>query len=195
MTLPSYAAIVLAGGRSERLGGLDKAMVEFAGSTLLDRVLDAVSDAQQITVVGPIRPVASRVTWAQEQPPGDGPVAAFGAGLEVTPSVGTVVLLATDLPFIGDAVPALLDALTPDTEVAVLKDADGRVNYLASAWRQDVIDAQLARIGDPAGLPMRRLFSDLTVAEVADAGGWGFDCDTPEALDIARRREGENTHD
>ncbi|MFZ2514092.1 MAG: NTP transferase domain-containing protein, partial [Candidatus Lutibacillus vidarii] len=40
-----HDAIVLAGGRGSRLGGVDKGAVPVAGRALLDRVLDAVSGA------------------------------------------------------------------------------------------------------------------------------------------------------
>lgn len=49
----SYSAIVLAGGRATRLGGINKAQLEVGGRRLLDRVLDAVRPlAEQIVVVG-----------------------------------------------------------------------------------------------------------------------------------------------
>lgn len=192
---PPYTAIVLAGARSERLGGADKAMVKLAGSTLLDRVLDAVSDAAHVMVVGPTRPTDQPVEWCQEDPAGGGPLAAFSAGLSLASATDVVLLLASDLPFVKGAVPVLLDALEPGIDVALLQDANGRANYLASAWQRRAVDSQMAKIPDPSGLPMRRLLDGLTVAEVADAEGWGFDCDTPEALSIARQREGEQTHD
>ncbi|MFD1214070.1 molybdenum cofactor guanylyltransferase, partial [Arthrobacter sp. GCM10027362] len=49
----SHDAVVLAGGRSSRLGGVPKALLEFEGRTLLRRTLDALSGARRIAVVGP----------------------------------------------------------------------------------------------------------------------------------------------
>lgn len=183
-----YTAIVLAGRGSARLGGIDKPMVDLAGSTLLDRVLEAVSSAVQITVVGPRRDTARTVTWREEQPPGGGPVAAFAAGLHEG-DTEVVLLLASDLPFIGPAIPALRRALAPGIDVALLCGPDGRANYLAAAWRRSAAQSRLAEIRDPAGVPMRRMLDGLTLTEVADIGGWGFDCDTPEALEKARERQ------
>ena len=51
--LPPYTAVVLAGGRAARLGGLAKPQLEVGGRTMLDAVLDAVPDARQRIVVGP----------------------------------------------------------------------------------------------------------------------------------------------
>lgn len=189
----AHIAIVLAGRGSERLGGADKAMVEFEGGTLLDRVLDATIDAHQVVVVGPPRPTSRAVTWCEEQPIGGGPVAAFAAGLSAADSSDAVLLLACDLPFIANGIPSLLAALSSGTDAALLVDDTGRANYLASAWRRSSAEAQLRRLGDPVGLAMRRLLYDLTIAEVRDTDGWGFDCDTWEALDLARRRGAKRT--
>jgi hypothetical protein len=96
-----------------------------------------------------------------------------------------VLLLASDLPFIGGAIASLSE---PTADVAILVDPDGRPNYLASVWRRDIAESALQRIGDPTGLSMRRLLDDLTVAKVRDTGGWGFDCDTWDAVEQARQR-------
>jgi GTP:adenosylcobinamide-phosphate guanylyltransferase len=47
-----YVAIVLAGGRGTRLGGRDKAAVEVAGRSLLERALSAVAGAATVVVFG-----------------------------------------------------------------------------------------------------------------------------------------------
>jgi molybdopterin-guanine dinucleotide biosynthesis protein A len=75
-------AIVLAGGRGARLGGVDKADLVVGGQTLLERALAATAGANRTVVVGPRRPTSRPVTWAREHPPGGGPVAALAAGLE-----------------------------------------------------------------------------------------------------------------
>lgn len=183
-----YIAIVLAGRSSERLGGADKAMVELDGTTLLDRVLNAT--AADTVVVGPERPTSRPVSWCEESPVGGGPVAAFAAGLAVAPASDRVLLLASDLPFIEGAISPLL---VTSADVAVLVDVDGRPNYLASVWRRAVAEDQLRRLGDPAGVPMRRLLDGLTIEEVRDTDGWGFDCDTWETVEQARERGATST--
>ncbi len=50
--MPSYDAIVLAGGSGRRLGGVDKADIRVGEQTLLDRALDAVAEATKRVVVG-----------------------------------------------------------------------------------------------------------------------------------------------
>lgn len=180
-------AVVLAGARSERLGGVDKAMIDVGGSTLIHRVLGGLEGVAHVVVVGPERAVVGNVHWCEEQPSGGGPVAAFSAGLAAG-DAGVVLLLAADLPFVGGAVTALLGRLIEGVDVAVLIDDSGRPNYLASVWRRAAVDSRLAALGDLTGLSMRMLFEGLTVATVTDDGGWGIDCDTWDAVEQARLR-------
>ncbi|WP_157663013.1 molybdenum cofactor guanylyltransferase, partial [Prescottella equi] len=49
------AAIVLAGGRATRMGGIDKPGLVVAGRRMLDTALDAVADCDRVVVVGPRR--------------------------------------------------------------------------------------------------------------------------------------------
>jgi molybdopterin-guanine dinucleotide biosynthesis protein A len=181
-----YDAIVLAGGGAARLGGADKPQLLVGGRTLLDRAVAAVADATRVIVVGPRQPVDGTVTFAREEPPGGGPVAAIAAALPLT-SADAVVVLAADLPEIAPAVPTLLGKL-PTSGMAVLVDETGRPNHLAAAWRRDSLAAALAAVGDPVGASMRALASGVRQVPVADEAGWGRDCDTWDDLADARNR-------
>ena len=75
-----FDAVVLAGGRAERLDGADKAALDVAGATLLDRALRAVAGARTVVVVGDERPTDVPVVWTRERPAYGGPVAAAYAG-------------------------------------------------------------------------------------------------------------------
>jgi molybdopterin-guanine dinucleotide biosynthesis protein A len=184
-----YDAIVPAGGRATRLGGVAKPQLAVGGRSLLDRVLDAVAGADRIVVVGPPQPAARAVSWCREEPPGGGPVAALAAGVRCT-AADAVVVLAADLPWVGPAVPALLAAL-PASGAAVLTDPSGRPNYLAAAWRRADLLAALDAVGEVAGASMRALTAAVPVVAVPDRGGWGRDCDTWDDLAHARA-EGED---
>ncbi|MDP9398746.1 MAG: NTP transferase domain-containing protein, partial [Actinomycetota bacterium] len=59
--MPPYDAVVLAGGRARRLGGVDKPGLEVAGRSLLDRVLAACAGAGRTVIAGPQRPTARAV--------------------------------------------------------------------------------------------------------------------------------------
>ncbi|MCW2566643.1 MAG: molybdopterin-guanine dinucleotide biosynthesis protein MobA, partial [Mycobacterium sp.] len=51
--MTGYTAVVLAGGRARRLGGIAKPAVDVGGRPMLARVLAAVADAGHVIVVGP----------------------------------------------------------------------------------------------------------------------------------------------
>jgi len=196
----TYAAIVLAGGRGTRLGGVHKPGLRIGDRTLLDRVLDAVRGADPVVVVGPPQPVPPGTVLTREDPPGGGPVAALAAGLAaldgpstVADPPSTVAVLAADLPFLtADVVAGLLDACTGDG--AVLVDDRGRDQYLAGVWRVTALRKALDEFGDPAGGAMRRLVADLDITRVGGGSQtpapW-FDCDDPHDLDEAKRHSHE----
>jgi molybdopterin-guanine dinucleotide biosynthesis protein A len=182
---PEFDAIVLAGGNSARLGGVDKAMVSVAGRPLLRHVLDAVDGATRRIVAGPRRDVSLDVTWCREEPPGGGPVAGLSAALPLT-AAPTVLVVATDLPGIGHVVKALLAAVRPG-RVAVLSDGDGRAHFDAAAWPRRLLAERLsARPAENRSL--RSLYEGLDVETIVDSSDAAADCDTWDDIRGARRR-------
>ncbi|WP_369161754.1 NTP transferase domain-containing protein [Streptomyces sp. R02] len=194
----AYDAVVLAGGAARRLGGADKPAVRIGGRSLLDRVLAACADARTTVVVAGPRPTARPVTWAREDPPGGGPVAALDAGLRHV-TAEHVVLLSADLPFLDSrTVGALLDALRRGAADGVLlTDADGRDQPLVAAYRTPSLRRELAalsaRHGGTAGLPLRRLTGALDLLRISDPVA-SFDCDTWDDIATARARIREHGH-
>ncbi len=188
----AYDAVVLAGGAARRLGGADKPGVRVGGRALLDRVLAACADARGTVVVADPRPTARPVTWAREDPPGGGPVAALDAGLRRT-TADEVVVLSADLPFLGEAtVRRLLAALrATGTEGALLTDGDGRDQPLVAAYRAPALRRELTGLvaahGSATGLPLRRLTAGLDLTRVPDPVA-SFDCDTWDDIATARAR-------
>lgn len=193
--LAGYDAVVLAGGSARRLGGVDKPAALVGGRRLLDRVLDAVAEAERIVVVGPARSTERPVRWVRECPPGAGPVPALAAGL-VAVRAGLVVVLAADLPFLpAVVVRRLLDPLRGADPPAgsVLLDAGEAPQWLVGCWRTEALRAAIT--GPPAARPassLRAVMAPLRPvvvgAPVADREGpaaW-YDCDTPEDLAKAR---------
>ena len=176
-----FDAVILAGGRGERLGGVDKAAVLIDGVTLLDRVVTAASEANRVICVGPERATPRPVLWTRERPPGGGPVAALAAGLE---SVGApvMVVLAVDLPFVrGDAVSSLVENLI-DAEAALATDGEGRLQPLLAAYRTEALRARVRSLGGPAGVSMQELIVGLDRVTIP-APDESRDLDTPEDLE------------
>ncbi|AQS72061.1 molybdenum cofactor guanylyltransferase [Streptomyces pactum] len=189
---------MLAGGAARRLGGADKPGLRVGGRALLDRVLAACAGARTTVVVADPRPTPRPVTWAREEPPGGGPLAALAAGLRHT-TAERVVVLSADLPFLaGPTVGRLLSALAAsDADGVLLSDADGRDQPLVAAYRAPVLYRELAALtrdrADLAGLPLRRLTGALRLTRVSDAVA-SFDCDTWDDIATARARIREHGH-
>jgi molybdopterin-guanine dinucleotide biosynthesis protein A len=190
---PELSAIILAGGRAARLGGLDKPGLEVGGRTLLATAVAAASDAGagRIIVVGPDRP-ALPVRFVREEPAGAGPVPALRRGLaelagaEADP--GQVAVLAADLPFLRVEHLRTLLAAAAGRAGSVLADDDGHPQWLTGCWHT----APLARAA--AGYPgssLRGLMTPLDPARVriepkpGQPPPW-LDCDTDADLRQAR---------
>ena len=107
-------AIILGGGRSARMGR-DKRALTLRGRSLLARAVEACAERELIIAVTPDLPHdvgADHVTCTLEDPPFGGPVAGIAAGMAALPPAepgDEVLLLACDLPHVGEIV-ALLDA-------------------------------------------------------------------------------------
>lgn len=197
----AFDAVLLAGGRASRLGGVDKTAFTRAGATLLDQAIEAARGARTLVVVGPRDGVAvpAGAVVAREDPPWSGPVAALAAGLGVVehPAPWTLVL-ACDLPRAPEAVRALLGVrpghdpdLSADGLVAV--DDDGRRQPLLALYRTAAVHDRLASLradGPLEGLSLRRLLAGLGVVEASVASELCADVDTPEdavRLGVERR--------
>ena len=77
-----FDAVILAGGKSSRLGGVPKAQLRYDGATLLQRAVAAARGAGRVVVVGPDPGTLPYGTLtAREDPPYSGPAAAIAAGL------------------------------------------------------------------------------------------------------------------
>ena len=174
-----YDAIVLAGGRGSRLGGVNKPNVTVGGRRLLDQALAAVADAESVVVVGDVD-VPDGVLLTREEPPFGGPVAGVEAGFAVLADHAPwTVLLASDLPDVEAAVAVLLAHEPPaDYDGACLAEEDGRLQWLLGCYRTAVLGRRLAeRDGITA---MYRLLAPLRLLAVDPGAASVADLDTPE---------------
>ena len=193
----SWSVVVLTGGSSTRMGR-DKASLEVAGMTLLQRTLVGIPRFVPIVVVGPTVPVARTVDFCREEPVGGGPVAGIDAGLALV-HTPVVVVLAADLPFVG-ALPtrlaAALDVESEDVEAVIALDGEARLQQLCAAYRTTALRRAIAAGGAPSGASMRSVVERLTVITVdAGAGDAVRDVDTPADLAAVRATLEESRHD
>ncbi len=186
----TVTAVVLCGGQSRRLGR-DKTAEALGDTTVLDHLLDALPQAWLVVVVGATRPTTRPVTWAREDPPGGGPLAATAAGLALATG-DLIVVIAGDMPFAAPAASRLVSALVTAIEndagldAVTASDGDGRPNPLLTAYRTEVVRHALP--SDPAGRPARWLLDRVRAGTLAVDAHEALDVDTAEALAEARRR-------
>ncbi|MFQ6396415.1 NTP transferase domain-containing protein [Nocardia sp. KC 131] len=181
-------AIILAGGRASRMGGVDKPAIVIGGRSMLESALAAVAGCVRTVVVGPHRPeLDSEIRQVREVPPGSGPVAAVDAGLcalgaAVSP---LVVVLAADMPFLTDAVIVELirHATESGADAVFAADESGRPQYLTGVWRRSALAAALKKLDSPVNQPMKALVPTDTVTVTMPGIA---DCDTDEQVRRAR---------
>ncbi|HEX5333087.1 MAG TPA: NTP transferase domain-containing protein [Cellulomonas sp.] len=202
MTQPSYDALVLAGGRARRLGGVSKPDVVVGGRRLLEHVLGAVDgpDIRRVVVVGPpALAVPTGVTRTLEDPPDGGPVAGIAAGLAALrdgAEPAWVLVLACDVPRVAGAVPLLVEAAGPGAtdgptracDGVVLVDDEGRDQPLVGLYRRAALEAAVARLGAGGaagggrsgvrGASVRALVDALDLVRLVDVEHHGVDVDT-----------------
>ncbi len=187
--MTSLGAVILAGGRAERLGGADKPGLAVGGRSLLAWVAAAAVEAgaEPIVIVGPSRPgLPGAPIFVREEPPGAGPVPALRRGLAELDADWAAVL-AADLPFLrGEHVRTLLSAAAGPGG-AVLADPEGRPQWLTGCWRVSSLRPAVAAY---AGASMRGLLGPLKPARVVVGGPAWLDCDTEDDLRRARQAGG-----
>lgn len=202
----ALGAIVLAGGRGSRLGGVDKASVHLGGERLVDRVVRAVRarEVAPVVVVGPELSGLEGCTLVTESPRFGGPLVALEAGVraleaklvavpgtvsgtEPQPELAGVLLLACDLVHPAEVIGALLAAPDRAGEAVVLRDPEGRAQWLAGRYRCDALRAGLAAAratGPLVGRPLRHALRELAVRFVEAPAELVADIDEPD--DLAR---------
>jgi len=162
--------ILLAGGRGERMGGVDKASVLLDGRRLIDHLLPALPGP--VIVVNPHDlPLPAGVRRISEDPPFGGPVAGIAAAAPLTGGE-LVAVLAVDAPDSPALLPELVDALraTPAAGVAVARAADGWVQPLCAVWRREALLSALGSLERTRDIAARKLLAAAVSVEVPGAG-------------------------
>lgn len=207
--------IVLAGGRSRRLGPAappaGKATLALDGVTFLERVVAAVAgEVDRVLVVAasgqPLPPLEPGVEIVRDVTPGAGPLAAIRDGLVAaargTPVPRVAFVVACDVPLLCGAVVRLLVARGLDSGAGwVVPQWDGHPQVLLSVMAIDLLPAIEGHLA--AGRrDLRGLLADLEaqaptrIVRVAEAelaaldamGDSVHDVDTPDDLERLHRR-------
>jgi molybdopterin-guanine dinucleotide biosynthesis protein A len=147
MADPHAAGIVLAGGRSSRMGS-PKAALEWHGSTLLRRVVGIVGrgvDGPVVVVRAPgqvLPPLPEGVEIVEDAREGRGPLQGLAAGLAAVAGAAPVAYASsTDVPLLHPRfIRRVVAALDDDVDV-VLPHVGGFPHPLAAAYRTSLLPA------------------------------------------------------
>ncbi|RAI03874.1 4-diphosphocytidyl-2C-methyl-D-erythritol kinase [Acuticoccus sediminis] len=192
------AAVVLAAGRSSRMGS-NKLVAEVAGQPMVRRVAEAAlaSRADVVVVVTghePERVEAALegldVTYAPNPHYADGLSTSLRAGLSAVPEdVEAALILLGDMPLVTaeDCNKVLAGLSEPDTLVAIATANGARGNPVA--WSRRLFPELKATEGDAGGRALLSRYADnVTMVEIGRAGA--LDADTPDALSEVRSAAG-----
>ena len=182
-----FDAILLTGGSARRLGGIDKATLEIAGSTCFIRVLEAVSEAKSVVVVGPAIPANNeRIVFIQEEPRGGGPVAGLWAALPFIKN-HLVAVISIDVPLVAGAIDELRASWSL-TDVALVASDGTDESYLVSIFNTDALRQAISQLSSPINASMKSVLAHIAyrVVIVSDPDML-IDVDTPE--DVKRVEE------
>ena len=189
-TASAFAGAVLAGGASSRLGR-DKALAELAGTTLVERSVDALrsAGASPIVVVG--GDVAGLeqlgLTVIADGWPGRGPLGGILTAFAWSPAE-VVVVVACDLPLVGDEVIGRLRAALEDEEDGPVDAAIARTDRLeptCAAWRVARCDGAMLAAFTAGERAVHRALGGLSIREVAVERHRLLNVNTPDDLAVA----------
>jgi molybdopterin-guanine dinucleotide biosynthesis protein A len=199
----SVTGIVLAGGRSTRMGR-DKASLPFGQATLLDHVVAIVRQISDdvIVVCRPDQSVPAGVRVAHDAVADQGPLAGLAAGLAAVQALrpedpqALAIAVACDMPLVKPAVLERLLATIGDADIAVA-EVDGHASVLCGVYRPAVgsVANDLLRSDERR---VMALLDRVNVKRVDAASFRDIDpqlesfvsCDTPEAYQDALARTG-----
>jgi len=185
----AYTAVILAGGRASRLGGVAKPLVEVGGRTLLDAALSAAAGAREVVVVGEV-PVPAGVLQVVEDPPRSGPAAGLAAGVRaLSEDAPWTLVLASDVPGVEQAVPTLVASAEDDldSDGVCFHDESGHPQWMLGLYRSPRLRGRIEGV-ESTDLSLRRLLAPLLVRTIAGDPAAIADCDTWDDVEAARAR-------
>jgi molybdenum cofactor guanylyltransferase len=197
-TSTQRSALVFAGGRASRLGGVNKALLEIAGRTIVARILAALGplvDECVLLTNDAVLADLEDVRLVFDPTPHAGVLPALAAGLEA--AAGEVCLaVACDMPFVSSELFRHLLEIQQraDADVVIPRTAGFLEPMHAVYRREPVLQAIRAALGR-GDQRMISYFSEVRVCEVAEAewrqvnasGTAFFNVNTPDELAEARR--------
>jgi molybdenum cofactor cytidylyltransferase len=191
-------AIILAAGRSTRMGGPNKLLAELGGRKLVrivaERALASKADGV-IVVTGhqadQVRSALSGLPLSFVHNPdfAEGLASSVKAGISAVPDQadGAVVCLG-DMPLISaDLIDRLIEAFAPDNGQLIVEPvSDGRRGNPV-LWSRRFFNELMTLDGDIGARHLIERHSEAVAEVVVEGHGAFLDIDTPQALEAARR--------
>lgn len=167
---PEITAIVLAGGRATRMGGMDKGLVELAGRPMIAYVLEVLAPQVDYVLINANRNFERYAAFGWPVVPDEdsgflGPLAGLAAGLGAA-QTPLVLSAPCDSPLLARDLAARLYAAlaTEHAEIAVPFDGQ-RLQPVFALARREVLGS-LAAYLDGGGRKIDRWFAQHRVARV-----------------------------
>ena len=182
-------AIVLCGGRGQRLGGVDKPLLRLGERTLLGHVIERLRPQVDSVVLSCARVEDSYrefgYTVVPDQRAGEGPLGGIVSALAEAPH-SWVLTTPADTPFLP---PNLVEALAPACrrEGASVATAAGRRQNLTMLFDQARADS-LRAFFESGGRAVHRWLDAHAVPAVEFPASGFLNVNTPADLDAARKR-------
>lgn len=184
-------AVILAGGRSARMGGRDKALAELGEARLIDRVIARLAPQTDRMVISGRRDYGTGLTAIADEKSGpQGPAAGVFAVsrwmAQNEPSTEGFFTVPVDGPFLPDD---LAQRLAACGGPAVAAD-DGGVHPTFAYWTLRALDGAWEKLHGAPSISLRALATASNAREVRWPGtGLFFNVNSPEDLKAAAIRQ------
>ncbi len=196
----NHAAVILAGGAGQRMGGVDKPLALLHGHPLITHVIETIMpQTDQIAIAGRTNPDAYRqfgLPILPDQQAYRGPIsgilsAILWARLQ-NPTATHVLIAPGDTPFLPEDLLSRLVERNPKPSQVVIAASQSRAHYTIGLWplaAEPLLRAALEQDSPP---PLASIAEDLSMIEVVWRSQIGddpfFNINTKEALELAELR-------
>lgn len=184
------ALVILVGGRGTRMGGADKARLEFRERLFVEHIVARLG-FREVVLAGADPSAFSDLGLpaVPDAVPDGGPLAGLAAGLSALEAPRAFVC-ACDMPLVDPAVVGRLLHLQPSGGVAVPR-VDGRAEPLHAVYARECAEVAAGLVGRPVRDLLERVPCRwVEEADLEDLPGWRAsfsNVNTPEELERLRR--------
>ena len=177
--IPSLAGIILAGGKSSRVGlNKNKAHLKLAGKTLIDWVISKLTSLdnlkeEDVIIVGPKEKYPHFKQVVEDIFPQKGPLGGIYSGLRASPSQYNIVV-GCDMPFLEVK---LLQHMSEDihsNDIVIPRYGDGYIEPLCAIYSRGCLEA-IERNLSEHNFSVRAIFPHLKVKFIEDQDIKKFD--------------------